>query len=374
MAEKSLSGSAETKTRAAMSATPKLAYRPEFDGIRGFFVLVILGCHYGLPAKGGWLAVDMFFVLSGYLITSLLTTEQRRTGRLNLKRFYRNRAYRLAPALLIGTALAVPVMVAFPDDPMMGGFSPTEVVLAVLGYAANWFNVISQPALGPLKHTWSLSIEEQFYLLWPLVLIFFFRRSWSPRRRMQWCGVAILVVVVSRLALFFVLPHDQLWFATTSRADALMIGAFMAFLHEARPAAVTAGFRPWVGWTAVGLLLVGSVTIPEYSPSMVAGGLTLIALVTAVLLASLVEGRLLTRLLTWRVWIAIGRVSYGLYVYHFVVLYSVRRFDPDPSPRRWAMIIGLTALLTVGSWFLVEKPLARRKAKPRLPKIESVTS
>jgi peptidoglycan/LPS O-acetylase OafA/YrhL len=341
-----------------------LKYRPEFDGIRGYGVLVVLAFHYGVPIHGGWLVVDLFFVLSGYLITRLLITERNRSGRLNLLRFYRGRVLRLAPAMVIAVAIALPIMIKFPDDPMMG-YSPFTILFGVLGYVANWLNTVSPPALGPLSHTWSLSIEEQFYMLWPLALTALYRRGMSSKRKIILCSVAIGVVVVSRAALTLVFPADALWFATTSRADAILIGALLAFVQESEFAPVLARTRPWMGWFAVAVLGVASLISREFSPWIVKGGFTLIALASALLIATAVEGTLLARLLCVRPFRAIGRVSYGLYLYHFPVLYGVRRLDPVPSHGRWVVILGVTALLTLGSWFLIEKPIARMKRKER---------
>src|SRR3990167_8905445 len=149
-----------------------LPYQPALDGIRGLAVAAVLAYHAGLPwARGGFLGVDAFFVLSGYLITSLLLAEWRAAGSIDLVAFWTRRARRLLPALFLVLAGVVGYATAFAEPGQLGALR--QDALATLGYVANWrqvfagesyFDQFSAPS--PLRHTWSLAIEEQWYLLW----------------------------------------------------------------------------------------------------------------------------------------------------------------------------------------------------------------
>src|SRR5579862_2553734 len=163
------------------SAAPfRLGRRPILDGFRGAAILAVLLYHYSIPfGTGGFLGVDAFFVLSGFLITSLLTEEWSETGNLSFNRFYTRRALRLLPALfsmLAGTAF-VAVTVASREDRAAIWRGSIGTVL----YLANWQKFFDSPTVGMLGHTWSLSIEEQFYVLWPPLLLLLLRRL-GPRR------------------------------------------------------------------------------------------------------------------------------------------------------------------------------------------------
>ncbi|RQX06450.1 acyltransferase family protein, partial [Micromonospora globispora] len=225
------------------TATPRIAYQPALDGVRALAVAAVLAFHGGVAAlPGGFLGVDAFFVLSGFLITSLLLAEHRDAGRIDLVAFWGRRVRRLLPALLL-----VLVVVLLVSRQLMPG---TELgalrwdALAALGYVANWrmanrggdyFAATGSPS--PLQHTWSLGIEEQFYLVWPLLLIVLL--AWAARRRRL--GVALLVILVgavgSALAaalLFAPDAVDRVYYGTDTRAVALLVGAALAVLLARR--------------------------------------------------------------------------------------------------------------------------------------------
>ncbi|HLZ37365.1 MAG TPA: acyltransferase, partial [Mycobacteriales bacterium] len=199
------------------------------DGVRGLAVLAVLFFHAGMPwAHGGFLGVDTFFVLSGYLITVLLLREWRETGGVSLRRFWARRARRLLPALLLVLAALAAYAATLPTEvrPRLRGDA-----LATLGYVANWrfifsgqsyFDQFSQPS--PLRHMWSLAIEEQFYLVWPLV-VFACLRLGRGRRRIL-VGVAAAGVVVSTLvmaALYDSTDPSRAYYGTDSRMHTILI-------------------------------------------------------------------------------------------------------------------------------------------------------
>ena len=166
-----------------------IPYVPALDGLRAVALLLVVSFHvsYGRPG-GGFIGVDVFFVLSGFLITSLLVTENRTSETISLADFYWRRARRLLPALVV-TIIAGALIVTY--IPQAEGTRPYPIAaLAVLAYVGNWLRIA---ALGPLAHTWSLSIEEQFYVLWPPTLRHFLRRGWGTS------GLVGLVVAAAAL-------------------------------------------------------------------------------------------------------------------------------------------------------------------------------
>ena len=148
----------------------RLGYRPAYDGIRALAVLAVFLDHGRTRLHGGFVGVDVFFVLSGFLITTLLVEESAVAGRVDLRSFYGRRVRRLLPALVVALVLVGGLYAFMPKINHGWSFGPTA--FAVLAYAGNWVTVLVDPVtqntLGALTHTWSLAIEEQFYLLWPL--------------------------------------------------------------------------------------------------------------------------------------------------------------------------------------------------------------
>ena len=199
-------------------------YRPDLDGLRAVAVGLVIVSHAHWPwlNNGGDVGVTAFFVLSGYLITTILVSQQERTGRIDFISFYRRRIARLAPALLGLLAFTVVVGVA------IGLTSQWQLgLISCLGYISNWIQVAGIN-IDPLGHTWSLAIEEQFYLVWPLALILL-------RGRM----VAVAVVgIVAASALRIVATGDFEYFSTITRADAILLGCVVAVARPRVPSAV----------------------------------------------------------------------------------------------------------------------------------------
>ncbi|HMA47716.1 MAG TPA: acyltransferase, partial [Frankiaceae bacterium] len=204
------------------------------DGVRGLAVLAVLFFHAGMPwARGGFLGVDTFFVLSGYLITVLLLRESRETGGVSLRRFWARRARRLLPALLLVLAALVAYATTLPAEarPRLRGDA-----LATLGYVANWrfvaqaedyFTHTGPPS--PLRHTWSLGVEEQFYLLWPLLFLVALRLR---RPRAAVVGLASLGTVASAVAMARMADGGasvaRLYYGTDTRISSLLVGCLLA--------------------------------------------------------------------------------------------------------------------------------------------------
>jgi peptidoglycan/LPS O-acetylase OafA/YrhL len=197
-------------------------YRPDLDGLRAVAVglVIVSHAHWPWPNNGGDVGVTAFFVLSGYLITTILVAQQERTGRIDLVAFYRRRIARLAPALLglLAFTVVVGVAIGLTSEWQLG-------LISCLGYISNWVQVAGIN-IDPLGHTWSLAIEEQFYLVWPLALILL-------RGRM----VAVaLVGILAASVLRLVATGDFEYFSTFTRADAILLGCVVAVARPRVPA------------------------------------------------------------------------------------------------------------------------------------------
>ena len=336
------------------------------DGLRGLAVLAVLASHAVNVAHGGFIGVDVFFVLSGYLITDLLLTEWQATGRIDLLDFYRRRTIRLAPAFVLMLLVAVPLMIG----PLAGRATwPTAgAVTAAAVYSANWVAALDVDALGPIVHTWSLAIEEQFYLVWPLLLLAMLRRR---SRLMRWLAVAVLWIVVMRASGWLATHSIWPYFATVTHADGLLLGALVA-LARRRTRVPAFGSSPWTAYLAAAVLLGLSATLTIQGGATYLVGLTLAGLAAAALVWHLVTDQTSrpSRMLSWAPLAGVGRISYGIYLFHLPVFDLVQAQGWGPAATA-SVEFGGTALLAIVSWFAVERPVqrrfGRRPAAPVIP-------
>lgn len=388
------------------------AHVPALDGIRGVAVAAVLAFHGGLPwATGGFLGVDAFFVLSGYLITALLLSEWTRSGgRIDLAAFWGRRVRRLLPALLLMvTAVAIGARALLP---------PEEVRLlrgdgmAALFYVANW-RMLSRggdyfaqtAAPSPLEHTWSLGIEEQFYLLWPLVLcaVLYTRRPGRTSMRAlergrvrahHWwlvvvCGVGIVASTAALAVTYSAEDPGRAYYGTDTRGAGILIGAALAVLLALRsegqielrgdsaapatPRSVTPGWRRvGLGGLAAAAAVATLWTSTHLSGTdevLYHGGMAGVALAVAVVIAHvvLVPSGLSARLLSVPPLPALGRISYGVYLWHWPVFIAA---NADRTGLNGLTLFTVRCLLAVGiaylSYVLVERPIQLR-VRPRRP-------
>jgi peptidoglycan/LPS O-acetylase OafA/YrhL/lysophospholipase L1-like esterase len=347
-----------------------MRYEPTLDGIRALAVLAVMGYHARVEAlRGGFIGVDVFFVLSGYLITALLVAEHARTGRIAVRAFYARRARRLLPALLL-LLLGVAAYSSFVASPGDRGAIRADA-LASLFYVQNWHLIWSgssyfaaYAAPSPLRHLWSLAIEEQFYLVWPLTLLLLLRVV----KARTWLLVGVMgAAAVASAALMARIYHpafdpSRVYYGTDTRAFELLIGALLAVVLRRVGSAITrAGEWLEVAGLGAGAVLVAvAVRTSDTSGWPYRGGFLMIALCTAVVVASVVHADtgLLRRLLSWSPLRATGRISYGLYLWHWPVFLWL-----DPDHTGWhgtgllAIRFAATFTIAVISYAVVERPI-----------------
>ena len=346
-------------------------FRPDLEGFRGIAILLVLLCHARFPgAEAGFIGVDVFFVLSGFLITGLLVDERRRTGHIRLGSFYARRARRILPAAIVvlaSTLLAAQLFLSpldlprVADDALAAGLSVANVRFAF--EATDYFAPVTA---SPVLHYWSLGVEEQFYLLWP-VLLLLATRARRPRLVM---ALLVTVILAGSFALSVVMTASNgpwAYYLLPTRAWQLAAGGLLALavpLLGGLPRAIAA----LVGWLGVGLLGAGLVLIgpmTEY-PGLAA---LLPTFGAAAIIAS--GGRagspgrivLATPPLRW-----LGRISYSLYLWHWPILVlgpvalGLANSEEGPADGDLLVRLGLVfvaVVLAALSWRLVEEPFRR---------------
>jgi peptidoglycan/LPS O-acetylase OafA/YrhL len=363
---------------------PRLRHQPALDGLRGAAVAGVLLFHGG-HLSGGFLGVDAFFVLSGFLITSLLLVETGTNGRIALGAFWGRRARRLLPALAL-VLLAVALyawLLARPDElaKIRGD------ALATIGYFANWRAIASSRdywalfrAPSPLDHTWSLAIEEQFYLVWPLVIAFATRRCEpriAARRVLVLSGALALASLAAMLTTFTPGNPSRVYFGTDTRAASILVGAALAAVLALRPTLGTRGraVLETAALVSLGMLAFAWTRASGSSEILFRGGLFACAVATAVVIAASVDARRgpVARLLSFRPLCLLGIISYGVYLWHwpvYVVLDPVRtHIDGRPL---LAVRIAVTLVIALASYQFVERPI--RHGRLRTPEARRVAT
>lgn len=336
----------------------RLGHQPALDGLRGVAIILVMLFHAqpfhgrGLGG-GGAFGVDLFFVLSGFLITTLLLERSEPT----LWPFYRRRALRLLPAVVAFVVAFVAFYAITAPDQVED--ATTNGWLA-LSYVGNWFD--RGRILPEVTHLWSLAVEEQFYIVWPIVLSGAIRYRIRPRHRIAAIIVTVIAVGVWR-AVLFEAGDVAAYFRTDARVDALLIGGVVAIIRPTlrrftAPAASTIGTAAMVAFLAVALSSIG--------PWVYYGGFTLVAVLAAVIVVAALDDRWALRpLLTSKVLTVIGRVSYSLYLWHFPIFTVVHRHVSGAGGLVLAMVLSTAA--TALSYRYVEQPFMRWKTRLDAP-------
>ncbi|WP_405622776.1 acyltransferase family protein [Streptomyces sp. NBC_00076] len=356
------------------------------DGLRTVAVVLVIVYHLEPDAvPGGSVAVDVFFTISGFVITRLLVAEYARSGRIDLWSFYRRRWLRLGPAMLVMCAVTALLSVALPLPLFDGAW-----VSAALA-AASVVNLVRAGESGPysdltapLSHTWSLGVEEQFYLAWPLVLLVLLRNA-TARTVLGWVAALCVLPVLWRMMLWDPTAAHRIYNGPDTRADQLLVGALLAValarLRADDPR--LALLRRWAErlcWPALALLglIAWQVPITEasgWNPVWFTVGLLAAAVLSAVVVAALelCPRSWPSRLLSVSAAAWVGRnLSYGMYLWHYPVI----RLLSDLGVERDRLLpagFAATVAAALASYVLVERPLLRRD-RGRVPRQEPVAT
>ncbi|MEO6944290.1 MAG: acyltransferase family protein [Lacisediminihabitans sp.] len=346
------------------------------DGLRAIAVAAVILYHLSPGmAVGGYLGVDIFFVISGFLITALLLREKDTTGKINLPNFWRRRARRLLPAL------AILVLSCSTAAWVIGGNVLVDLGRQVLGaatFSSNWLAVaghrsyFDETAPELFRNLWSLAVEEQFYLVWPLaVLLLILIRKQRIRLAIV---VALGVASAIAMALIYLPGADatRVYYGTDTHSFGLAIGAALALLSQhwsALPLSWPRSARwalPSMGTLALGGLVAASALMPADAPLVYQGGLAAIAVITAITIAgAIVPGSLLGRLLDVPPMRWIGERSYGLYLWHwpvFVLVLGALPNWPRLGAGGWALgaiALSITVVASALSYRFIEQPIRK---------------
>ncbi len=342
----------------------KLHYRPDVDGLRAIAVLAVLGFHaFPTLFPGGFIGVDVFFVISGYLITRILLQESQDVG-IRISRFYARRIVRIFPALIL--VLAASLFVGW-HTLLAGEYKQLgKHVFAGAGFVSNlalWFEAGYFDAASeskPLLHLWSLGIEEQFYIFWPLALVAFtqYRRSLP-----LWVGAMLLCsLCYSGLVVW----HDrtQAFYSPLPRAWELLVGAVLGYLQHSNKQAVLIRLNgPATAWVGL-LLLVGSVFFLR-SSDLFPGFWALLPVIGSVLLlAGIPSAWVNSRLLAHPAMVNIGLISYPLYLWHWpLISFASIICSGQPSLGVRIALLATSFLLAATTYYLVEKPIQKLARK-----------
>ena len=356
-----------------MNDQSHMGYEPSLDGIRAFSVIAVMLYHANIAwLPGGFLGVEVFFVVSGFLITSLLIEERESTQRIDIKQFWIRRSRRLLPALVVMLS-ATAVCVAFFATDSAPDFR--RDVLPSLGYFSNWWQIfaVDTPYFGAsslpvLRHLWSLAVEEQWYLVWPLLFTFVFGAKWMRPKisgaLLVACSGAAMAATAFRFAEDNEMGTNFLYLSTVTRSSGLLLGAAVAMLW--RPWRKTSSRFVLVRSLAADSLAIGSIALIGYLMATVhvadsrlyQGGLAATTVASAVIVAVVMwpTGLIVKRFFSQDFFAEIGRRSYGLYLWHWPIFVVASARD---SVDRLAVAIALTIIINEFVYQYVEIPTRR---------------
>ena len=367
---------------AAPSSGRRLPYLPALDGLRGLAVAAVLLFHSDLGwAEGGHLGVTTFFTLSGFLITALLLVERDRSGRISLGSFWARRARRLVPAMLVCFAL-IAVVLALTEEALPSGLIGDAVASA--SWMANWRFILAEGSYAdlfatpsPFQHFWSLAVEEQFYVVFPLVVVGLTAARRSSTRRWTLAVVLSAVIVASTVQLAALHERagatSRAYYGTDARVAEILVGALLATVlvgpgglrvlrGPARAASATTGLAGLAG------LAAAYVSWGDRDTALYQGGFLAVAVCAAAVIASACQpGSPVGRILGVGALVRLGWISYGTYLFHWpiFILVDERRTGLGPAPLL-AVRCGLTIALAVVSYALVESPIRHGRLPGRV--------
>lgn len=368
-----------TDTRFVRAATGAHGFRPDIEGLRAIAIGLVLLYHAGVGfLPGGFVGVDVFFVISGFLITGLLIREVERTGRISLRTFYARRAKRLLPAaavVLVVAAIGTRVLLPVTQWRDFGGD-----ILAAAVYLVNWRfadravdYLAEDVGPSPVLHFWSLAVEEQFYVVWPLLLVAvtLVVRRWHGARLRPTMAIALVLVAVPT---FWWSVHltstspSTAFFVTTTRLWELAIGAFVAVgvtLWRRIPALAAAA----LGWTGLAAVALSAVAFGSASPWPGAGALLPTLGTAAVIVAGTSGLRGPGRLLAIRPMVVVGGLSYSLYLWHWPMLVLAQAWRGELGVRAGLVVVAASFIPAWLSMRFVENPIRFSPTIARSPRL-----
>jgi peptidoglycan/LPS O-acetylase OafA/YrhL len=352
----------------------RLGYRPALDGVRGISILAVMWLHGSQlwVGRGGFLGVDIFFVLSGFLITTLLIQEWEQNASISFRTFYIRRGLRLMPPLFVLIAVCLVVAAIYPAPD--GFVAKSKLILVALFYLTNWLPVY--PVLG---HTWSLGIEEQFYIVWPFLLFLLLRSRLNRHAVVLIMLGGVAVIAGHRAVLWYHGANGmRLYIGLDTRADSLLIGGIIGAL-------ISWDLIPRERWllralrvfTVLSIFAIAylMITLSFLSWFLFVGGHTLFAVMVAGVIINLFYAplNLITNVLEFSALRWFGRLSYGLYLWHLPVYLAYDFLFPTFPVRSYKLSIfvpfgikfTLAVLVATVSFYVIERPALRLKKRFR---------
>ncbi|WP_277454247.1 acyltransferase family protein [Janibacter sp. DB-40] len=370
-------------------ARSRLGYSPALDGVRGLFMLCFMAYHFGVDQLAGmWVCINLFFVLSAFLITRILVEEKVTRGDIDALAFYKRRARRLLPALFLVLGFIVTYALLWADETVRRAIGGD--VLATLGYVMNWRLIGegdqyfgTQGGASPLRHAWTLAIEEQFYVFVPFVILGLMVLARSRRliTLVLFLGAVASAVWTAMVGFHDASDYPRVYYGTDTRAQALFIGAALGvWLAPGATGRIPTFSRPVV--MAAGIIGVASsvgsfLLVGPYSGWMFnAGGMFFFALGSALLVIACVDDRpsWVHTVFGWRPLAHAGRLSYGLYLWHWPIWLA---FGNDRLTGNAVVNFAVCAALTVGiahlSYTYVERPVIKKGVRGLFPSVRSAS-
>ncbi len=352
-------------------------YIPALDGLRAFAVLAVIAYHMGFGwASGGLMGVTVFFVISGYLINGLLISEHRRTGRISLSQFWLRRVRRIVPAVLLAVAGTV-ALSALINPALLDKARPD--IIPSLFFFNNWWQIFHEisyfeaaGAPSPLTHFWSLAIEEQFYIVWPLLLIALFRAKLKKR---PMAAIVLVLAVLSGLemALMYSPATDpsRVYYGTDTRAMSLLVGVWLAFIWPSsafgRQARTQRNRTTWIVFNIAGVAAFAGILAivaftSGFSPFPYRGGIAIVSVLSAILIGVLVvPDTWVARFLQLPPLVWIGKRSYSMYLWHFPIILLTSRVGSTVEVPWWIRLSQLIVIFAIAelSYRFVEDPIRK---------------
>jgi peptidoglycan/LPS O-acetylase OafA/YrhL len=360
----------------------RLRYIPALDGLRGLSLPGTILTHFALlliaaPSAPHWLGsvgpltlnIQMFFVLSGALITSLLVAEHQRDDDMNMKNFYLRRSRRLGPALVAVLPAMVLLTVFWPGHgPFQElGEHPVRSVIGVGLFFGNWLLYNQTAAIGWLGPAWTLGIEEQFYLTWPWVLRRASRRRIDRRHVLVAMALAVTVALAITQILYSHVGHKRAFYSTPAQLPSIIIGCALGYELTANPGSrLSKLLRSWlVALLGLAGMVVVSIVASHHVEWEIRGYYVIYALFACLLIGHCFvrasEPSFVTKFFGWRPFVIVGQISYEAYLVHIIVMFAVVRAWPHMHIYpMMALDIVIIAVLSAGFYYLVEQPIRRK--------------